>query len=105
MSNKHVHFNFTASNDSVDKLLSIGDKVCINSSLNNVMFSRAQIIDRIGNQYSVFNLDSGSKELVDSDDIFKLAKEFEKVYIIFRCTYINNISELQSFLNFFSIRF
>lgn len=61
-------------------LLNIGDKVCIISMVNPIMYCRAQIIDKINNEkYKVFCVDFGTEELVSLDDIFKLPKELEKV--------------------------
>jgi len=75
-----MYFNFTVS--STKELFKIGDKVCVRSFLNNVMFSRAIIVNNIGNEYLVFYLDYGNEELVSSDDIFKLSGELEKVHYI-----------------------
>jgi len=83
-------FNFTVS--STKELLKIGDKVCVRSFLNNVMFSRAIIVNNISNEYLVFYLDYGNEELVSSDDIFKLSEELGKVCYILHV--INLISVL-----------
>lgn len=79
-----MHLNCLARNNCSTKIFNIGDKVCVRSSLN-IMYCRALIINKNGNEYNVFHLDYGCNELVDIEDIYELSKEFEKVihkYII-----------------------
>lgn len=45
------------------------------------MFSRASIINKIGNAYNVFYMDYGNTECVSSDDVFELPEELKKVRI------------------------
>uniref|UniRef100_A0A2H8TQY2 Tudor domain-containing protein 1 n=2 Tax=Melanaphis sacchari TaxID=742174 RepID=A0A2H8TQY2_9HEMI len=69
----------TATNKIPKENLKVGDKVCVeNSLLNLVMYSRALIIDIIDNEYNVFYLDYGNTELVNVEDIIDLPKELEK---------------------------
>jgi len=60
-------------------MLKIGDKVCVNSILNVIMYCRACITDIIDDKYSVFYLDYGNTEIVNAEDIMDLPKELEKV--------------------------
>lgn len=83
-------FNFEGGNLCVKEMVNIGDKVCVNTQLNQVMYCRALVLEKFGNEYNVFNVDFGNKELVNSNDIFELPEEFEKV-----CIYI--------FIDIFSI--
>lgn len=46
------------------------------------MYCRAQIKDKINNEYKVFYIDYGNEELVCDEDIFELPKELEKVCFI-----------------------
>lgn len=43
------------------------------------MHCRALVLERIENEYSVFNVDYGNKELVNPNDIFELPEELGKV--------------------------
>uniref|UniRef100_A0A2S2R425 Tudor domain-containing protein n=2 Tax=Sipha flava TaxID=143950 RepID=A0A2S2R425_9HEMI len=70
-------------NRSSNKLLNIGDKVCVISTLNPIMYCRAQIKDKINDEFRVFCIDYGNEELVCAEDIFELPKELEKVCFIF----------------------
>jgi len=63
-------------------MLKIGDKVCVKSLLNMIMYSRACITEIIDTEYNVFYLDYGNTEIVNAEDIMDLPKELEKVFII-----------------------
>lgn len=71
----------------VKELVCAGDKVCVNTTLNQVMHCRALVLEKIGNEYNVFNVDYGNKELVKSNDIFELPEELGKVCLIFTYMY------------------
>lgn len=60
-------------------MVNIGDKVCVRSSLDIFSYSRAIVIGKNGDEFSVFHLDYGMNELINIEDIFELPKEFEKV--------------------------
>jgi hypothetical protein len=47
------------------------------------MYCRAQIKDKINDEFRVFCIDYGNEELVCAEDIFELPKELEKVCFIF----------------------
>lgn len=71
--------NFSANNNNTKEKLKVGDKVCVKSLLNLIMYSRAIIIDINDNLYKVFYLDYGNTEIVNSEDILDLPKELQKV--------------------------
>lgn len=50
------------------------------SELNPIIYCRAQIIDKINNEYKVFYVDYGNEELVSAEDILELSKELDKVW-------------------------
>lgn len=60
--------------------INIGDRVCVKSLINMVMYSRALVVDKIGNDFKVFYVDYGNTELVNIDDILELPNELEKVH-------------------------
>lgn len=86
--------NYTArtTNFTNNKLLNIGDKVCVQSTLNSVMFCRALITNKFNDEYNVFYVDYGNTELVVSEDIFELSQELQEVcfikYMNIYCCYI-----------------
>lgn len=69
-------------------MLKVGDKVCVKSILNMVMYCRAFIISKSGNEYNVFYLDYGNTELVSANDIFELPIELEKVSYVHKILFI-----------------
>lgn len=75
-----LHLNYTAKTTyCTNKLLNIGDKVCVQSTLNSVMFCRALITNKFNDEYNVFYVDYGNSELVTSEDIFELSQELQEV--------------------------
>lgn len=76
-----MHLNSTVDNNSyIKENINIEDKlVCVRSSINIVMYCRAFIIDKIGNEYNVLYVDYGSKELVEREDIFELPEQMAAV--------------------------
>jgi len=62
-------------------MLKIGDKVCVKSLLNVIMYCRACITNIIDNKYNVFYLDYGNTEIVNAEDIMDLPNELEKVFM------------------------
>lgn len=75
-----LHLNYVAKTTyRTDKPLNIGDKVCVQSTLNSVMFCRALITNKFKDEYNVFYVDYGNTELVTSEDIFELSQELKEV--------------------------
>lgn len=67
----------------IKETVNVGDKVCVHTTLNQVMYCRALVLDRTENECNVLNVDYGNKETVCLNDIFELPEEFEKVCLIY----------------------
>ncbi|XP_029347622.1 uncharacterized protein LOC100166817 isoform X3 [Acyrthosiphon pisum] len=76
--NKQMLKYYRYANNTTKEMLKVGDKVCVNSLLNVIMYCRARITNIIDNKYNVFYLDYGNTEIVNAEDIMDLPKELEK---------------------------
>jgi len=93
---KMIKYFRNVNNNHKKEQLNIGDKVCVKSSINMIMYSRARIVEILGDQYNVFYLDYGNTELVDSEDIFELPTEFEKIQDFVIKVQLQNMPSLQT---------